>query len=122
MSFVERLRRLLGVAGPSHPSSREPGGHRGGCGALSCTDAIEKVHEYLDGEMEEEAAAEVAHHFEVCQQCFPHLRLEERFREALRQTLAKEQCPDSLRTQVLELLAVESQDQGKGIPPGSSSP
>jgi mycothiol system anti-sigma-R factor len=70
------------------------------------------VHEYLDGELEEASAADVAHHFKVCQKCFPHLRLEERFREALRKSRSREQCPDHLRAQVLALLAVEGPEEG----------
>jgi len=74
--------------------------------------AIERVHEYLDGELEETAASDVAHHFKVCQQCFPHLRLEERFREAIRDAQETERCPEHLRAQVLEILAVEAKQRG----------
>lgn len=112
MSFADRLKRLLtgGESDLSHAADAE--GECAACRPISCVEAIERIHEYLDGELEEATASDVAHHFRVCQQCFPHLRLEERFREALRDSQRKEKCPDRLRAQVLELLAVEARQKG----------
>ena len=112
MSFFERLRRLLGGESDHHSHSEEGEGECTSCRPISCLEALEKVHEYLDGELEEAAAADVAHHFNVCQKCFPHLRLEERFRETLRISGARDQCPEHLRLQVIELLAAESREGG----------
>lgn len=112
MSFLDRLKHLLGGNGngPSHPEDGE--GECPSCRRISCTEALERVHEYLDGELDGASAADVAHHFKVCQKCFPHLRLEESFREALRNSGARDRCPDHLRNHVLELLAAESGERG----------
>jgi mycothiol system anti-sigma-R factor len=75
-------------------------------------EAMAKVQEYLDGELEGVSHEEVAHHFSVCQQCYPHLRLEERFRELLHRSQDGEACPESLREQVLGLLASEAGEEG----------
>ncbi|MGW8268585.1 MAG: zf-HC2 domain-containing protein [Longimicrobiales bacterium] len=112
MSFADRLKRLLTGGGTDLPHPAEGEGECGTCRPISCAEAIERIHEYLDGELEEAAASDVAHHFRVCQQCFPHLRLEERFREALRDAQRTEKCPDLLRAQVLELLSVEARQKG----------
>jgi mycothiol system anti-sigma-R factor len=112
MSFFERLRRLLGGEGDHHPHSREGEEECATCRPISCVEALERVHEYLDGEMDEASAADVAHHFNVCQGCYPHLRLEERFRETLRKSGARDECPEHLRLQVMELLAAESREGG----------
>ncbi len=112
MSFFDRVRRLLG--GESEHFSHSEEGAEGCtmCRPISCLEALEKVHEYLDGELDETSAADVAHHFDVCQKCFPHLRLEERFRETLLKSGARDQCPEHLRLQVMELLAAEGREGG----------
>lgn len=111
MSFLERLRRLM--QGEEPPVVSE--GKEGECPSAStrhitCAQALEKINEYLDGELDDVTHEEVAEHFRVCKRCFPHLRLEERFREALRRSQEGEACPDHVKTQVLELLAAEAGD------------
>jgi anti-sigma factor (TIGR02949 family) len=71
-------------------------------------EALEKVHEFLDGELDSVSHQEVTQHFEMCQKCYPHLRLEERFREALQRSKGDEVCPEHVKSQVLELLAAEA--------------
>ena len=116
MSFLERLKRLLGGE-PGRPGEEEgPFADRDGNGAfgdrppISCAEALERLHEFLDGELEEVTAVEVAHHFRVCKACFPHLKLEERFRQALRESQKGEVCPDHVRARLMDLLAAETGD------------
>jgi anti-sigma factor (TIGR02949 family) len=110
MSFFDRLKRLLGGSETSEE-------HSGGNGKgpvprdhISCMEAMERLQEYLDGELDDISHEEVAHHFEVCQKCFPHLKLEERFRTLLRRSQEDEACPDHVRQQVLDLLSTEADD------------
>ncbi len=106
MNLFDRLKRLLagngassGVGGNGTPSeASEP---------ISCMDAMAKVQEYLDGELDGVSHEEVAQHFAICKRCYPHLRLEERFRELLLRSSEEETCPEHLREQVLQLLAAE---------------
>jgi anti-sigma factor (TIGR02949 family) len=87
-------------------SGRGNGAERvAGPGAITCEDALRLVHEFLDGELEGVSRAEVEAHFEVCKRCYPHLRLERRFRDALRRACARETAPPELRTRILALVA-----------------
>ncbi len=109
MSILERLRRLLGAGEvPASSRPREAGAHADGPRPISCLEALERIQEYLDGEMKGISREEVAYHFSVCQQCYPHLRLEEQFRELLHRNRERETCPEHVRAQVLALLAGES--------------
>ena len=85
----------------------------GGCGAhsISCEEALRLVHEFLDGELEDVSPAEVRAHFEVCQGCYPHLRLERAFREAMKRACARQTAPPELREKVERLLS-EAADRG----------
>jgi mycothiol system anti-sigma-R factor len=63
------------------------------------------VHEFLDGELEGFSPAEVRAHFEVCQGCYPYLRFEQAFREAMRRACARETAPPALKDKLERLLA-----------------
>jgi anti-sigma factor (TIGR02949 family) len=111
MTFIQRLKRLLGR---SKESDRGAGGNGKGQGSpdvISCKEAMDRLQEYLDGELDLVSHEEVAHHFAICQKCYPHLRLEERFRELLHRAGGGQACPEHLRRQVLEVLSSEA-DEG----------
>ena len=112
MSFFNRMKRLLGNAEAPTPHSEGKGEDCVACRDLSCMEAMAKVQEYLDGELDGVSHGEMAHHFDVCQRCYPHLRLEERFREVLHRSQAGESCPEALKEQVLQLLAAEAGKRG----------
>lgn len=107
MNFIERLRKLLSA-------SDHPGECLGEdedcptCRPISCREAYERVYEYLDGELDEDAHTDVQHHFSVCKKCYPHLRFEEHFLDLLHRSRGKEEAPAQLKAQVLELLAAEA--------------
>jgi len=108
MSFFERLKQLLGSPGVSRIPSKNDGDGSDSCKSLTCMEAMAKVQEYLDGELDGVSHEEVAHHFSLCQRCYPHLKLEERFRGLLHRSQVDEECPEDLKMQVLELLAAEA--------------
>ena len=106
MNLFDRLKRLLGGNG----ASSEAGGNgkpSGAVKAIECMEAMAKVQEYLDGELDGVSHEEVAQHFAMCKLCYPHLKLEERFRGLLHRSLHEELCPEHVREQVLVLLAAE---------------
>jgi mycothiol system anti-sigma-R factor len=69
------------------------------------------VHDFLDGELEDVSPHEVKAHFEACQGCYPHLRLERAFKEAMKRACARQTAPRELREKVERLLA-EAADRG----------
>ena len=72
---------------------------------ISCTEALALVHEFLDGELENASREQVRAHFEVCGNCYPHLKLEESFRQAVQKAAHGEQASPELRSRVMDLLA-----------------
>jgi len=114
MSFIDRLRQLLGGSDSGASDSVAHGGGTESQGPdgpdpITCMEALERVQEYLDGALDRVSHREVAHHFSVCQRCFPHLRLEEQFRELLSRSHADAHCPTHVRNRVLELLSAEEE-------------
>ncbi len=98
MSMLDRLRRWFGVGSADAVEEGD------GVAMISCEDALRLVHEFMDGELEGASADEVKRHFDMCQRCYPHLRLESAFRDALKRAASGEAAPPELRDKVTALL------------------
>lgn len=104
-------------------AEEEPGGAEGGpqretagdCAGdpppgsemLTCQEALEWIYEFMDGELPDADADKVDQHFRMCAACYPHLKLEESFRNRLRTAVGQPAVPDTVRSRVLDLLARE---------------
>jgi anti-sigma factor (TIGR02949 family) len=74
-------------------------------GPINCQEALERLYEYLDGELTPASADEVRHHVEVCEACYPEVKFTTEFRDALhRAARGQPVCPRSLREKVRRLL------------------
>ena len=72
---------------------------------MSCHEALQRLYEYLDGELTPEATEEVRRHIELCAACYPEARTAAEFRDALRRAAAGQPlCPEPLRSKVADLL------------------
>lgn len=79
---------------------------------IGCQETLERLYEYLDGELTPETTAEVRRHIELCEECYPEVRETAEFRDALhRAARGQPLCPESLRRKVAELLR---QERGAG--------
>lgn len=76
---------------------------------MDCREALERLYEYLDGELTPETTAEVRRHIELCAGCYPEVRTATEFRDALhRAAQGQPLCPDSLRRKIAAMLREES--------------
>jgi len=101
MNWMNELRRILGRA-RKEPAMAPPPGH------VTCEEAAERVFEWLDGELEEEMAARVGTHLETCAHCYPMLRFEQGFREAVtRAASGIGGAPSDLESRILKALDAE---------------
>jgi hypothetical protein len=71
-------------------------GSDGDSGMISCQDALERLYEYLDKELDDS-----------CSRCYPHLTFERTFLDVVRKTEPTEGPPEELKGRILELLAKE---------------
>ena len=75
---------------------------------IGCQEALKRLYEYLDGELTPETTAEVRRHIELCAACYPEVRMETEFRDALhRAAEGQPLCPESLRRKIAGILAEE---------------
>lgn len=79
---------------------------------LSCEDALARIYEFLDGELEEMTHEQVERHFDVCKRCYPQLQWEQSFRRALHRAVEDEEAPDELKRRVRQLLESRAGEAG----------
>jgi anti-sigma factor (TIGR02949 family) len=94
MALFDKLRGL--VSGDSGPDAHKH---------ISCEDALRLVSEFLDGELENVPPDVVEAHFDACKACYPHLRLEQAFRAAMRRCCRGERAPAELRERLAQMIA-----------------
>jgi mycothiol system anti-sigma-R factor len=73
----------------------------------SCEEALERIFEWLDGELDPESARRIGAHLEVCARCYPMVKFERSFRSALDRACRCEGIPDEVESGVMK--ALESQ-------------
>lgn len=77
--------------------------------SIGCQEALQRLYEYLDGELNPENADEVRRHIELCEACYPEVKFTTGFRDAVRRAARGQPvCPDSLREKVARLLEEEA--------------
>lgn len=116
-TLLGRLKKLFtggngGTAGSEPSLPQPPGGTPSGCEdveELSCQEAVERVYEYLDGELPEERAEEVRCHVEQCKRCYPMYDWERMFLDFIREQAERPEENPELRRKVEALLDREAE-------------
>jgi len=80
---------------------------------ISCREAIEKLWEYIDGELTDADTAQVHDHLEACRACYPHFDFQRAFHEFIGQHTLRPVPPGLRRRVFLALLAEESSSRAK---------
>lgn len=68
---------------------------------MTCEEAVKKLYEFLDRELDQKTAEQVSKHLQICRLCCDHLEFEKRMKELIQQSCFKEKAPPLLRNKVL---------------------
>jgi anti-sigma factor (TIGR02949 family) len=79
---------------------------RGGA-RLSCAEVLDRIYEFLDGELSPDVDARIREHLEACAECFPHFEHERVFLRFLERRAQIERAPPALRRRIFQALLVE---------------
>jgi mycothiol system anti-sigma-R factor len=66
-----------------------------------CGEVLQRVFEYLDGEMAELDCAKIKTHLEECSGCLDEYQQDELLKAIVRRSCACESAPEQLRTRIL---------------------
>lgn len=108
--FLERLKRFVTGDGVGRGDSVPPedsGGARDGCEEIeeiSCEEAVSRVYEFLDGELEDAKEERIRCHVLKCERCYPYFNWERVFLANVREKGAVPRANPELKEKVRELL------------------
>lgn len=69
---------------------------------MSCHEAMDRLWEFLDGEMPDEDRRALQRHLEVCGRCYPAYDFQRAYLEYTRRLATQEQAPPELRKQLFK--------------------
>jgi mycothiol system anti-sigma-R factor len=71
---------------------------------MNCREAVEKLWQYLDQELDGTMMVEVERHLQECRHCFSQAEYERHLKMLLRRSCGCEQAPPELRARLARLL------------------
>jgi len=74
---------------------------------ISCQEAVERVYEFLDGELDPGWTERVRRHAELCERCTPHFEFERAFLEHVRKKGLARERSELLERRIREALEGE---------------
>ena len=70
----------------------------------ACRDSLEKLYDFLDGELPEASRDRVGEHLEICRSCYPHFNFERLFLDRLAAVREAPECRPELADRIRALL------------------
>jgi mycothiol system anti-sigma-R factor len=67
----------------------------------TCGDALSRVYDYLDQEIDAASAVAIAGHLEACPDCAEQYRLEQVVKALVHRTCCEERAPEALRIRIV---------------------
>jgi len=67
----------------------------------NCSEVLDRVYEYLDGEMNDHDVAKIRKHLEECRPCLSQYDIDLALKALLRRSCACEQAPQELRARIM---------------------
>ena len=98
---------LSRARGPIIESSMSTNPHPDDQAHMSCTEVLERIYEYLDGELTAEIELQIRDHLACCRRCFPHFRHEQVFLRFLERRATIIKAPPALRRRIMQMLIDE---------------
>jgi mycothiol system anti-sigma-R factor len=71
---------------------------------MPCDAVLERIYEFLDGELTSDVDEQIRAHLATCRTCYPHFRHEEVFLRFLERRAQIEKAPPSLRRRIFKRL------------------
>ena len=71
------------------------------CTPCTCGDALSRVYDYLDSELDAASAVAIAGHLEECPDCAEQYHLERIVKTLVQRTCCEERAPEALRIRIV---------------------
>lgn len=81
---------------------------------IRCEEALERLWDFLDGELAPKDEAEVRRHLEVCSRCYPQYDFQRAYFRLMERIREREAPPGELRRRLFERILAEEAAGGNG--------
>lgn len=71
---------------------------------MTCQEAVRKLYDYLDRELDIASSAQVEKHLELCRLCCDHYEFEKTMKKLVHSSCIQEKAPSFLKDKILKLL------------------
>ena len=71
---------------------------------MNCKESLEKLYEFIDGDLAKAPAGELEKHLDRCRHCWDRFEFEKQLMKRIKSCCCKDLCPDSLRQRIQSLL------------------
>lgn len=71
---------------------------------MNCQQVLQRLWQYLDGELDAEISGQVARHLEECRRCFSRAQFERHLRAMVRRSCESEEAPQDLKERMNRLI------------------
>lgn len=82
-------------------------------GMVRCEHVLERLWDFLDGELSADDERALQKHLEVCGRCYPQYDFRRAYLEYTRRLLAEEHAPPELRQRLFHRILEEESGKGK---------
>jgi len=77
---------------------------------ICCKECLDLLYDYLDGNLDTEAAKELNEHFDDCPPCISFLNTYKSTTELCRETLGKIEIPEAVQSRLLKYLKEQTRN------------
>jgi len=78
----------------------------GSYGRTDCSEALLRVYEFLDGELDANDCAKIQEHLDECAPCLEEYNLDTTLKALIRRSCGAEHAPDTLRTTIMSRISM----------------
>jgi mycothiol system anti-sigma-R factor len=71
---------------------------------MTCQEAVKRLYEFLDRELDNVTAAQIETHLDLCRLCCDHLEFERKMKELIHNSCISEKAPQILKDKILSKL------------------
>lgn len=71
---------------------------------MTCQEAVDRLYEYLDREIDGITAAQIDKHLDLCRLCCDHFEFEKKMKELVQNSCIRQKAPSILKVKILKAL------------------
>lgn len=71
---------------------------------MTCQEAVDKLYEYLDREIDDITAAQIEKHLDLCRLCCDHFEFEKKMKDLVQESCVQQKAPSILKNKIRKAL------------------